>query len=90
MIFTMFFYVLSYIFIIISVVLPQWSLWPDNLLISISALANSFAGLNFFLPVSELFVVFLFVLNFEVLYLTAKIVAKVFNYLRGTGSGIDL
>jgi len=33
---------------------------------------------------------FLFLINFEVMYLTAKIGVKIFNYVRGVGKGLDL
>lgn len=90
MIFTMFFYILSYIFTIISVLLPTWQVWPDQFLTGITYLANSFGILNFLFPVVDLITVFLFVINFEVGYILAKIGIKVFNYIRGTGSGLDI
>jgi hypothetical protein len=90
MIFTMVFYVLSYLVTMICDVLPAWTIWPDSLLNSITYFSNSILSLNFLLPISELFTILMFLINFEVFYLSTKIVAKLFNYVRGTGSGIDL
>jgi len=53
-------------------------------------LSQSALSLNFILPVPELMGVFLFLINFEVGYMSVKILAKIFNYLRGTGKGLDI
>ena len=90
MIFTMVLYVLSYFLTIVSAILPVWQIWPDTLLTGITYLAQACGTLNFLFPVSELFTIFLFVIQFEVGYITAKIGVKIFNYLRGTGSGLDI
>jgi len=71
-------------------ILPTWTLWPDDLLTGITYFAGSIGKLNFLLPIDTFFTVILFLINFEVLYFTAKFILKIFNYVRGTGSGLDI
>lgn len=71
-------------------VLPTWTIWPPDLLNGVAYFAGSLAKINFIFPIDTLFTIIIFIINFEVLYLTAKIVMKAFNYLRGTGSGMDI
>jgi hypothetical protein len=83
-------YIFSAFLSVIVFLLPSWSVWPTDLLSGLSYFATSLAKLNFIFPIDSLFTVLLFVINFEVLYFTAKIIMKVFNYFRGTGSGLDI
>jgi hypothetical protein len=71
-------------------ILPTWSIWPASLLTGLTYFFTAVAKFNFIFPIDTLFTVILFIINFEVLYLTAKLIMKVFNYVRGTGSGLDL
>jgi hypothetical protein len=75
---------------IVSVLLPHWQVWPATFLNGITYLSTACGTLNFLFPVADLTTVFIFIINFEVAYLTAKIVVKIFNYVRGTGSGLDI
>lgn len=70
--------------------MPTWQIWPDSLLTGLSYFFQQLIAFNFIFPVDNLFIVILFVLNFEVLYFTAKLITKLFGYIRGSGSGLDL
>lgn len=71
-------------------ILPTWTVWPSALLDGVNYACQSLAKLNYILPIDSLFAVLIFIIQFEVLYLTAKLVMKVFNFIRGTGSGLDI
>ena len=93
MIFTIALYLISYIFTIVSVILPSWQLWPAVLLDGITYLTGAVMSMNFLFPLADNYgwiSAFLFLINFEVMYLTAKIGVKIFNYVRGVGKGLDL
>ena len=88
MILTFFFYILTIFLTLLIHLLPDWTLWPDDLATSFNYFFSLLAKLNFLFPIDVLFDVILFVIGFEVLYFTAKIVLKVINFFRGA-SGID-
>jgi uncharacterized membrane protein len=90
MITTALIYILNLFIGLIVLLLPSWSVWPSDLLTGLSYFCASLAKLNFIFPIDSFFTVLLFIVNFEILYFTSKIIMKVFNYLRGTGSGLDL
>lgn len=75
---------------LIAYILPTWTLWPADVLAGLNYFCGSLAKLNFLFPVDTLFTCILFFINFEVLYFGAKILMKLFNFIRGTGSGIDI
>jgi hypothetical protein len=83
-------FILRLIIDTIVLVLPQWSVWPPDLLNGLSYTAQSLAKLNFIFPIDSLFNIISFVILFETLYLTAKIILKVFGFIRGSGSGLDI
>jgi hypothetical protein len=84
------FNIFAFIMTTVATILPTWTIWPQALIDGLTYIANSFAKLNFILPISEWFTILLFFINFSALYVSAKMILKAFNYLRGTGSGIDL
>ena len=90
MIITMILYVLTMLLNMISTVLPSWQVWPQNLLDGLTYFLGTLWNFDFIIPVATLYQVIIFMISFEVTYFTAKIIMKVFNYLRGTGSGLDL
>lgn len=90
MIADIFLFVLGQIIHFIAGLLPTWSLWPQSLLDGLTYFAGAIGHLNFLLPIDSLFTVILFMVNFEVYYLGAKLLMKLANYIRGTGSGFDL
>jgi hypothetical protein len=90
MIASAFIYLISSFLGIIVFLLPTWTVWPASLLTGLTYFFSSLAKLNFLFPIDSLFTVILFIINFEVLFLTAKLIMKIFNYIRGTGSGLDI
>lgn len=90
MIISLLLYCVSIIISAIIFLLPEWSIWPTDLLTGLTYFFSSIAKFNFIFPVDTLFTVILFLVNFEVLYFTTKLIMKIFNYLRGTGSGLDI
>lgn len=89
MILTFLFYVLTIFLSLLVGLLPTWTLWPADLTTSLNYFFSVLAKLNFLFPVDTLFAVILFVIGFEILYFTAKIVLKIINFFRGA-SGIDI
>ena len=90
MITTLFINLISYIVSAIISLLPTFVVWPDALFTGIQYICSSFALLNFVLPIDTLFEALIWFIHFNALYLTAKITLKVFNFIRGTGSGLDI
>lgn len=90
MITTLLLYLLSILLSVIVFLLPSWSVWPDELLTGLSYFLSCLAEVNYIFPIDTLFTVLIFIINFEVLYFTAKLIMKLFNYIRGTGSGLDI
>lgn len=83
-------YILRLIIDTIVFVLPSWTVWPPDLLNGLNYTAQSLAKLNFIFPIDSLFTIILFVITFETLYLSSKIILKVFGFIRGSGSGLDI
>lgn len=90
MIVSAFIYLISGFLGIIVFILPTWTVWPTTLLTGLTYFFSSLAKLNFLFPIDSLFTVILFLINFEVLFFTSKLIMKIFNYIRGTGSGLDI
>lgn len=90
MIFDLIFYLLGYFFSVIAIVMPKWSIWPQAVIDGFTYFAGIFAKLNFILPVDTFFACLSFLIGFEAAYLSAKLIIKTFNYVRGTGSGLDI
>lgn len=90
MIVTLVLYVLTMLLNMISTILPNWQIWPQSLLDGLTYFFSTLWKFDFIIPVATLFQVILFMVSFEVVYFNAKIIMKVFNYLRGTGSGLEI
>lgn len=90
MITTIILYIISFFFSGLVVLLPSWTVWPAAFTTGLNYFVGALSGFNFLFPIDTLFTVIIFIINFEVLYLTAKMVMKLFNYIRGTGSGLDI
>jgi hypothetical protein len=90
MIFTWILYLFALIIKAIAAILPVWSLWPASLLDGINYFFQNLASFNFIFPIDALFSVIIFLIQFEALYFTAKLIMKVFNFFRGAGSGVDI
>ena len=90
MITTLLLYIVSLFINLLVSILPAWQVWPDSLLTGLSYFFGAIAKFNFIFPIDSLFSVILFIINFEILFFTAKLIMKIFNYIRGTGSGLDI
>lgn len=90
MIFTIIFYVLGFLIGEISAILPVWSIWPEDFTDGIEYFCSHFAELNIIIPIESFFNAAIFLIEFLALYLTIKIFMKILNYIRGTGSGLDI
>jgi len=90
MIVDLFLYLLGQLIHFVAYLLPTWSVWPATLLDGLSYFFSALANFNFLVPVDSLFTVILFIINFEVAWFGAKLLMKLFNFLRGTGSGLDI
>jgi hypothetical protein len=83
-------FIISSFINLITTILPTWQIWPTAFLDGISYISSQIAVFNFIFPIDTLFTVILFFISFEVAYMTAKIIIKVLNFFRGTGSGLDI
>lgn len=66
-------------------VLPKWSIYPQAFTDGLQYFFTSLGRFNFILPMDTLLTVLLFVINFEIIYYTAKIIIRAINFLRGAG-----
>jgi hypothetical protein len=83
-------YIFSEIIHIFAQILPTWQVWPTALTDGLTYFFQQLAFLDFLFPIDTLFTVILFFITFEVAYFSAKILIKIVNFLRGTGSGLDI
>jgi hypothetical protein len=75
---------------IILFLLPTWTIWPHQLLDGLTYFTTTISNFNFIVPIDSLFQAIQFVVHFEEMYLSTKLILKVWNYFRGTGSGLDI
>lgn len=68
------------------ILLPDFSIYPDQLLNGISFFGEKMASLDFFIfDVPAFMVIFLFILQFEIYYFLALKIASIANFFRGSG-----
>lgn len=79
-----------YLLLIICSILPTYQIWPNELLDGLTYFFSQLSNFNFIFPIDSLFSAIVFFVSFEALYLTAKLIMKVFGFARGTGTGLDL
>jgi hypothetical protein len=82
--------VLTYFIDLICSILPGWQIWPESLLTGLQYFFSKLLIFNFIFPIDTLLLAIIFFVGFESLYFSVKIIMKVFNFFRGTGSGLDL
>ena len=78
-------YSISFLLKQIADILPEWSIWPDEVLAGLYYFFANLAKLNIILPLDVIFDCLLFFINFIVIYFTAKLVLMVINFFRGSG-----
>jgi len=83
-------YIFTVLFSAIAFVLPAWDIWPQTLIDGLQYIFASLAKFNFILPVDTFLTAFLWFLHFSVLYLGAKLSLKALNFIRGTGTGLEI
>lgn len=66
-----------------------WSVWPASVLDGLTYFFTQLMNFNIFFPVDTLLTVILFFINFEVIYISVRLLLKLFNYIRGSG-GVDI
>ena len=88
MITTLAFYLVGFIIQIFALALPTWSIWPDDIKNGLNYFVSSMANWNFLFPVDTIFKIIILFTEFLAAYIVYKLVSKILNYLRGTGSGL--
>lgn len=73
----------SWIIGVLVFVLPAWSIYPQVFLDGLTFFTGSMAKLNVIFPISEIFQAIIFLIQFEVIYYTAKLVIIVLKLIRG-------
>lgn len=88
MILTIIFYVVGFLFGILTDLLSYipWPQLPENFTNGITYFSQNVMKLDFILPMVELMQLFVYVTSFLIAYLVASITIKFFNWLRGAGS----
>jgi hypothetical protein len=70
----------------LCVLLPTFSVYPQNLLDGIAFFGQKISGLDFFVfDIQAIFTIFLFVLQFEFFYFLTKKIVSIINFFRGAG-----
>lgn len=90
MIITLFLFLISYVLNFLCIILPTWQIWPQALLDGLTYFFQQIAVFNFLFPIDTLFSAIILFLYFEAGFFTAKLILKFVNYVRGTGSGLDI
>jgi hypothetical protein len=83
---TLIFYILGGMIGFFASWLPTFSVWPDSLITGIDYFGEKIMLLNFIFPIYELSFLILFLILFFSTYYTARIIAMVLNWIRGSGS----
>lgn len=86
----LFFYIISIMIKLAVFVLPSFTVWPQTLIDGLTYIFNALAKFNFILPVDTFFSALLFFIHFNALYLGAKLSLKLINFVRGTGTGLEI
>lgn len=86
-------YVLSFILSLVSAltdfIAQGWSVWPASVLSGITYFFTQLMNWDFLINVVALLTAIKWLVGFEVLYLSTKLVLKIINWVRGAGP-IDL
>lgn len=62
-----------------------WSVWPSTLLDGLTYFFSLLMKLDFILNIQQLFLALKFLIAFEIVYYTAKLLIRFFNWVRGAG-----
>lgn len=62
-----------------------WTIWPENVLDGLTYFFTVLMKFNFLFPVDTLLTALIFLLNFEVIYISVRFLMKVVSFFRGSG-----
>lgn len=93
MITTIILYILGFILGLVSgftdILANGWSVWPSTLLEGLTYFFTSLMGIDFLLNIVALLTMIKFLIGFLAIYVSIKLLLKMFNWLRGSG-GLDI
>jgi hypothetical protein len=81
--------IMTLMFTISDTLTAGWTIWPPTALQGINYFFQQLMMFNFIFPMDTLMIVIIFILTFEVLYFSVKLLLKLFNWIRGAG-GIEI
>lgn len=89
MITSLFIYIISYLLLTIysisNFIARGWSVWPDNLIDGLTYFLTSLMNWDFLMNITQMLLALKFLFAFEVVYLSVKLLMRLFNYFRGSG-----
>lgn len=83
MIFTIIFYIIGVLLLILSSLLPIWNIYPAAITDAFEYLGGSLATINYIFDVYTLVSALVLILQFEALYMTTKILISIIHTIRG-------
>jgi len=70
----------------IAVFLSQgWSIWPPSVLNGFTYFFTTLMSFNIILPIKDWLGQLLFLMNFDAIYVSIKLLMRIFNFVRGSG-----
>jgi hypothetical protein len=63
-----------------------WSVWPASVLNGLTYFFSLLMDWDFLINTSQLLTATKWLMDFEIIYLSTKLLLKLFNWIRGTGS----
>lgn len=76
---------IGWFFSLITLLAPEWTVWPDGIIDGIEYFFTQIGLFNFIVPIDTFFLAVDFLCTFAVLYFSAKILIMAVNYFRGAG-----
>lgn len=93
MIISVLLFVVSFLFdsvvFIMQFIAKDFSVWPDNVLNGFTYFFTSLMNFDFILNTTELLNMLKYLIAFDVIYISIKLLLKLFNWVRGSG-GVEL
>jgi hypothetical protein len=86
MITSLFLYIFGYIIGFFAMLLPNWTIWPQDLTDGISYFASKIADFNIIVPIINWFLAAHLFLQFLVYFMIYKSLVGLVNWVRGSGS----
>ena len=86
-------YVVSFIVSVIggflSTIARGWTIWPSAVLDGLTYFFTAMMNWDFAFNIATLLTVIKFIIGFDIMYVSVKLLLKLFNYIRGAG-GVEL